>query len=135
VCFCFLLHFGVSAGHEYLFFVNSDSFSATGKWVATSNDPRDKIATPQEIQIDCFKGSECIAAEAEYFSGNPHVSIEYLRIDRWDRNGIQATSSSGICMTDTISINFVDHKISILYSPKTLPKEKRDACSEFGGGR
>lgn len=75
---------------------DAQSFSATGKWVSPSPDPKDQPAHPQEVQLDCFRQSqECIEATAEYYMGHPHVSLDYLNVVKWDTNGIIATSSSG----------------------------------------
>jgi hypothetical protein len=118
------------------FEVAADSFSATGKWVSTSSDPKDQIAYPQEVEIDCFKGaSSCVEAVAEYYMGNPHITVQYHDIIRWDKNGIVATSASGACMTNTVMVNFADQTISASDSLKSLDEKTKQACSFLGAGR
>ena len=101
-----LLALPLSAAEDVMFFSFSrDSFSATGKWVPS--DPKQKPAFPSETQIDCSReGMSCADATAEYYVGYPHVSINYLRVIRWDADGIIARDSSGICMTVTMQIVF-----------------------------
>jgi hypothetical protein len=116
----------------YFFVAPDSSFSATGKWVSTSSDPGDQIVYPQEVEIDCFKEGWCIEATAEYYMGNPHITVAYLDIIRRDKNGIVAETSSGICMTDTILISFADQTISATYLPKKLDDPTKEACAFFG---
>jgi hypothetical protein len=115
------LHFGVK----------DDSFYTSGRWVPS--DPKDKAAHPSEVEIDCNGQQKiCIEATAEYYSGHPHVSIDYLDITKWDTNGIIATSSSGICMTRTVLISFATMSISDTHSLKVLDKNVKGACAYFG---
>lgn len=114
------------------FSVVADSFSATGKWASTSSDPKDQIVVPQEVEIDCFKGGSCIEATAEYYMGHPHVSLRYFDIKRWDKDGILAASSSAICLTNTVLINFADQTVSRTDSLKNLEDKKKEACAFFG---
>jgi hypothetical protein len=118
------------------FEVAANSFSATGKWVSGSSDPKDQIAYPQEVEIDCFRGnSSCVEAVAEYYMGNPHITVKYLDIIRWDKNGIVASSANAACMTNTIMINFGDQTISAADSLKRLDEKAKDACSFLGVGQ
>jgi hypothetical protein len=113
------------------FAVASDSFVASGRWIPSN--PKDKAAYPSEVEIDCdAKMRMCIEAAAEYFSGHPHVSIDYFKIMKWDASGIIASSSSGICMTRTMLISFADKSISDTHSEKVLDKDKKGACAFFG---
>jgi hypothetical protein len=113
------------------FNVQGDSFVASGRWVPS--DPKDKAAHPSEVEIDCDgKLKMCIEATAEYYSGHPHVSIDYLDIRKWDANGIIATSDSGICMTRTVLISFADKSLSDTHSMKAIDKDLKGACASFG---
>jgi hypothetical protein len=122
-----------TAKNVVFFSFDSDSFTASGKWAATSHDPKDEPAYPAEVQIDCFKGYRmCIHATAEYYMGNPHISIQYYDISKWDRDGIVAASTSAVCMSNTILINFADQSILSTYSPKKLDEKTKKACKDFG---
>jgi hypothetical protein len=111
------------------FIVSADSFTAVGKWTSP-NDATDK-PFPAEVQIDCFDSS-CIVATAEYYMGHPHVSIQYLQVLKWDKNGIVAVDSSPTCMTNTILINFADRSISLSASLKKMDSKLKSACAFFG---
>lgn len=124
---------GQGTERPVFFLVASDSFSATGKWVSLSTELKDQPPIPQEVEIDCSKNTRtCIEAMAEYYMGSPHISIQYLDVIKWDKNGIVAGSSSGICMTNTILINFADRTISATDSPKNLDEKTKSACAFFG---
>ncbi len=119
------------ADNRGFFFVEGDQFTAVGKWIPTN--PKDKAAFPAETQIDCFKSSmTCVEATAEYYVGYPHVTIAYLKVNKWDKNGLIATNSSGICMTDTVLVSFSDKTLSDSFSMKQLPDDQRDACKALG---
>jgi hypothetical protein len=113
------------------FSADSKSFSATGRWVPSNQ--KDKAAFPSETEIDCDRSSKtCVEADAEYYSGHPHVSITYFEIAKWNENQIIATSSSGICMEQTILISIPDKTISNTHSMKKLDAPKKEACSTIG---
>jgi hypothetical protein len=113
------------------FFADSSGFSATGRWVPS--DIKDKAAYPSETEIDCDRPSKtCTEATAEYYSGHPHVSLTYFAIVKWDENEIVATSSSSICMVQTILVSIPDKTISETHSIKKLDAEKKEACQSFG---
>ncbi len=117
--------------------IAADSFSATGKWVSKPSNPKNE-PFPQEVEIDCFKGKHgdvCVEATAEYYMGHPHISVSYLDILKWDKDGIVAIDSSGVCMTNTVLINFADQSISDTVSLKKLTDETKSACAFFGAGQ
>lgn len=115
------------------FLVAPDSFSAVGKWASTSSDPKDEIAIPQEVELDCFKNTFiCVEATAEYYMGNPHITVQYPEIVRWDKDGLLIKDSSGICMSHTILINFADKTVSSTYLAKSLDKKQAEACAFLG---
>src|SRR5580692_4885947 len=110
---------------------SNDGFSANGRWVPA--DAKQKAAFPTEVELDCDRITKsCVEATAEYYSGHPHVSIDYLQIDKWDTNGITASSSSGICMVRNVAISFGDKTIVQTVSSKTLDQEKLKACKLLG---
>jgi hypothetical protein len=112
---------------------DQNAFSTNGRWVPS--DAKEKAAYPSETQIDCQRQTNtCTEATAEYFSGHPHVTLDYFEIIKWDENGIIATSADGICMTETMIISFADKKISNTHSVKHMDKDKREACKAFGAG-
>jgi hypothetical protein len=109
------------------------SFYAAGRWVPSN--PKEKSFAPSETEIDCNrKSASCVEATAEYYSGHPHVSLAYFDVVKWDENGIIATSSSSICMTETVLIAFADKTISAKHSMKILNSEKKQACTTVGAG-
>ena len=80
-----------------------DSFSATGNWIPA--DPKDRPAFPSETEIDCSRNSmSCVEGTAEFYMGHPHVTLNYLQVIKWDKDGILARDSSGTCMTVTMQI-------------------------------
>ena len=82
------------------FGVDRTSFYADGR-------ESEKTQFPSETQINCDRQSKtCIAATAEYYSGHPHVSIEYFQLLKWDVDGIIATSNDAVCMQRTLLISF-----------------------------
>src|SRR5271169_5923915 len=89
----------LSAQKPTLYFAGDNKdFSTRGRWVPSN--AKEKAAYPSETQIDCQRQTNsCTEATAEYFSGHPHVTIDYFEIVKWDENGILATSADGICMT------------------------------------
>jgi len=110
------------------FSVDRTSFYADGR-------ESDKSLFPSETQINCDRQSKtCIAATAEYYSGHPHVSIEYFQILKWDTDGIIATSDA-ICMQRTMIVSFSNKAISISGMLKSLPKEKTEACETLGASK
>lgn len=109
------------------FYFDGLGFSANGRWI--SADPKQKGAFPSEVQLECNRSTKlCTEATAEYFSGHPHVSIDYLNIERWDANGIVASGSGSICMIRMLTISFADKTIVQAISSKVLSEEKRTAC-------
>jgi hypothetical protein len=123
----------VSSGKESVIFFtyDSNSLSATGEWIPA--DPKDKPAFPAETQIDCFrKALSCVEATAEYYYGHPHVTLNYLDVIRWDKNGLIATSSAAICMTNTMLVSFAEKSITITNSMKELDDKTKGACNFFG---
>jgi len=114
-----------------LFIYDKDNFTARGNW--TPSDPKEKSGFPSETQIDCLKnGMSCVEATAQFFSGHPHVLLNYLKVVKWDNNGIIATDSTGTCMTETVQISFADKRISSTHSVKQLDKETKQFCEFFG---
>jgi hypothetical protein len=110
------------------FSFDSGSFYADGR-------ESEKSLFPSETQINCDRQSKtCIAATAEYYSGHPHVSIEYFQILKWDVGGIIATSNA-ICMQRTIIVSFPNKAISISGTLKSLSKEKNEACDTLGASK
>lgn len=95
----------------------------------------EKSLFPSETQINCDRQNEtCIAATAEYYSGHPHVSIEYFQLLKWDADGIIATSDA-LCMQRTMLISFPNKAISISGMLKSLPKERTEACETWGASK
>ncbi len=62
----------------------------------------------------------------------PHISVIYLRVIKWGKDGIIATSDSGICMTITMQIVFAEKSISSTHSMKQLNEKTKGACKSFG---
>jgi len=88
-----------------------------------------------ETEIDCDRQSKtCVEATAEYYSGHPHVSLAYFEVVKWDGNGLIATSSEAICMTETILISFPDKSVTGMHSMKKMDNDKKQACTTFGAG-
>jgi hypothetical protein len=117
-------------GRNPYFFVESDQFSAVGKWVPA--DPKDKNSMPQEVQIDCFRELRmCVEATAEFYV-HAHVNVSYPKILQWDTNGIVARDDEGVCMSRTIVVSFAEKSISATYSPKTTTEKVKQACQFFG---
>ncbi len=113
------------------FTADSNSLYAVGRWVPT--DPKEKSPFPSETEIDCNRQTKtCIEATAEFYSGHPHISITHFEVLKWDGNGIVASSSSGICMTQTVLVSFPDKSISNTHSIKKLNREKLEACRAIG---
>ena len=113
-------------------FFNYDTniFTATGYWI--SSLPNAAPGFQSETQIDCFREKMgCVQATAAYYSGHPHVTLGYLRVIKWDRDGIIATDSSGICTTTTIQIAFAEKRISSTHSMKQLDDKTREGCKFF----
>jgi hypothetical protein len=116
-----------SAPKVHFSFDNS-SFYADGR-------ESEKSEFPSETQINCDRpGKTCIAASAEYYSGHPHVSIEYFRVLKWDADGIIAISDA-LCMQRTMIVSFPNRGISVSGALKTLPKEKTEACETLGASK
>src|SRR5579863_4690176 len=110
------------------FSVGQTSFYADGR-------ESEKSLFPSETQINCDRqGKTCIAATAEYYSGNPHVSIEYFQVLKWDADGIIAVSDA-ICMQRTMIVSFPNKAISISGMLKSLPSEKTEACGTVGASK
>jgi len=42
-----------------------------------------------------MRTATCTEATADYFSGDPHISVVYFKIVKWDGNGIVAPSAEG----------------------------------------
>ncbi|SRR5260370_167868 len=129
--FAIALLTALPAPAQTLFFVyDKDSFSATGNWIPA--DSKEKPAFPSETEIDCFRnGMNCVEATAESYMDHPHVTLNYLHVIRWDKDGIIATDSSGICMTVTIQISFADKHISSTHSVKQLDDRTKESCKFF----
>jgi hypothetical protein len=84
------------------------------------------------VEIDCFKNLRlCVAATAEFYMGHAHVSVQYLDIIKWDRNGIVAQDSSPVCLANTFLINFADHSITLNATLKELDDKTKSACAAF----
>jgi len=64
-----------------------------------------------------------VEATAELYMAYPHISVIYLRVIKWGKDGIIATSDSGICMTITMQIVFAE---------KQLNEKTKGACKSFG---
>jgi hypothetical protein len=112
------------------FAYTKDSFSATGNWIVA--DTKTNPPFPSETEIDCFKNSMlCVEATAEFYMSHPHVTVNYLNVMRWDKDGIIATDSSGICMTVTMQISFADKHISSTHSVKQLEDKMKETCKFF----
>jgi hypothetical protein len=110
---------------------DENNFTATGSWIPA--DTRTSSSVPSETEIDCFKNSlSCVEATAEFYSGHPHVTLNYPQVIRWDDDGIVASDSSGICMTVTIQISFAEKRISSTHSAKQLNDKTKEACKYFG---
>ena len=122
---------GTATDPPLFFSFDANNFTATGKWVPA--DPKEKPAFPSETQIDCFRSSmTCVEASAEFYVGYPHVALGYLQVLKWDKDGIVATSSSGICMTITMLISFAEKSISSTHSMKKLDDKTKESCKFFG---
>jgi len=112
------------------FSYDKDGFSATGNWIPA--DPKNKPAFSSETEIDCFKNNmTCVEATAEFYMSHPHVTLNYLTVIRWDKDGIIATNSSPICMTVTMQISFADKHVSSTYSVKQLDDKMKESCKFF----
>lgn len=93
----------LSTSAQVIYFDHDETnFFATGSWA--SHDASIK-APLTETEIDCFKNTKtCIEATAEYYMGHPHVSVNYLDVIKWDKDGVIATDASGSCMiSDALS--------------------------------
>ena len=120
-----------SAAAPTYFSHDKNNFTATGDW--TPADTKTDSSFPSETEIDCFKNSmSCVEATAEFYSGHPHVTLDYLRVIRWDDDGMVASDSSGICMTVTVQISFAEKHISSTHSAKHLNDKTKEACKDFG---
>jgi hypothetical protein len=113
------------------FSYDQSNFTATGHWTPAGG--KDLSSIPSETEIDCFKqGLSCVEATAEYYSGHPHITINYLQVVRWDDNGIIASDSSGICMTVALQVSFAEQRVSATHSMKQLNDKTKEACNYFG---
>jgi len=113
------------------FSCEKNGFSAMGSWIPT--DTKTSSSVRSETEIDCFKNSlSCVEATAEFYSGHPHVTLNYLQVIKWDDDGIIASDSSGICMTVAVQISFAEERISSTHSAKQLNDKKKEACKFFG---
>jgi hypothetical protein len=113
------------------FSAGSNGFVAFGRW--TPSDPKDHDFSPSETEIECeHQSRSCAEATAKYFAGTPHVSLEYFEVAKWDENGIIATSSSKVCMTETILISFSDESISSTHAMKKLDSDTQQTCKIVG---
>jgi hypothetical protein len=141
LCFSIILFFislipAVEAQRASNIYFNydNDSFWATGNWIPA--DPNDKPGFPSETEIDCFRSSKnCVEAIAEFYMWHPHITLNYLDIIKWDRDGIIARDSSKICMTVTMQITFAEKRISSTHSIKRLDDEKKKACNFLGADK
>lgn len=112
---------------------DKENFFATGEWAAA--DPKVEPPFPSETEIDCFKNNTtCVEATAEIYFGQPHITLSYFQVIRWDKDGIIATDSSGICMTATMQISFADKHISSTHAVKQLDEKTNEACKFFQAG-
>jgi len=110
------------------FNVDSGNFYADGR-------EGEKTQFPSETQLNCDRQSKtCIAATAEYYSGHPHVSIEYFHILKWDADGIIAISNA-LCLQRTMIVSFPNKAISISGAQRSLPKDKKEACETVGASQ
>ena len=113
------------------FAYDKNGFSATGSWIPA--DTKTSSSVRSETEIDCFKNSlSCVEATAEFYSGHPHVTLNYLQVIKWDNDGIIASDSSGICMTVAVQISFAEKRISSTHSAKQLNDKTKEACKYFG---
>lgn len=120
-----------SAAPPIYFSHDKNNFTATGDW--TPADTKTSSSFPSETEIDCFKSSlSCVEATAEFYSGHPHVTLNYLQVIRWDDDGMVVSDSSGICMTVTVQISFAEKRISSTHSAKQLNDKTKEACKYFG---
>jgi hypothetical protein len=110
---------------------DKDSVSATGNWISADTKINPPFAS--ETEIDCFKNNmmTCVEATAEFYMTHPHVTVNYLQVIRWDKDGIVATDSSGTCMTVTMQISFADKRISSTHSVKQLDDKMKESCKFF----
>lgn len=114
------------------FSYDQNSFSATGSWIPADTTTSSSVRS--ETEIDCFKNSlSCVEATAEFYSGHPHVTLNYLQVIKWDNDGIIASDPSGICMTVAVQISFAEERISSTHSMKQLNDKKKQACNFFWG--
>jgi hypothetical protein len=112
------------------FSYDKNGFTATGSWIPA--DTKTSSSVRSETEIDCFKNSlSCVEATAEFYSGHPHVTLNYLQVIKWDNDGIIASDSSGICMTVAVQISFAEKRISSTHSLKQLNDKTKEACKLF----
>jgi hypothetical protein len=111
--------------------VNASGFSAEGTW--TPVDPKSHAAFPAETEIDCDRAARsCTEATAEYFSGQPHISVTYFQIIKWDENGIVASNTDAVCVSRLLTIGFAAKHLTDMREVKVLPRDKQEACKKIG---
>ena len=113
------------------FYVGIGSFGAEGTWVPV--DTNSHAAYQAETELECDQGAaSCTEATADYYSGHPHISVAHFQIVKWDKNGIIASNSDGICATRTLTIGFAAKHISDTREGKVLSKEMQKSCEILG---
>jgi hypothetical protein len=120
-----------SASNPNLYFSgDSSGFYSVGRWALADNE---KMAFESETEIDCDPQRKfCVESTAELSYGAPHVNVEWFEVEKWDDNGIIATSSTSLCMVRTMVISFGAKSITASSAQKTMPKDKKEACKFFG---
>lgn len=74
-------------------------------------------------------------ATAEYAYGHPNVLLTYYDVIKWDKDILIATSSSGICMTNTVLVSFGEKRITATDAPKDVDEKKKESCKFFGAAK
>ena len=124
----------LTATDNWFFFYDAASFTTTGKFVPA--DPKDKPAYLSETEVDCFKkDSFCLEADAEYYVGYPHITTTYFQVEKWDKNGIIATSDTGVCMSVLLQIVFAERSMSATHTMKQLEDKTKESCKFFGADK
>jgi hypothetical protein len=112
------------------FSADTNAFFSVGRWALTNNE---KMAFESETEIDCDPQRKfCVESTADVSYGMPHITVEWLQVEKWDGEGIIATSSTSLCMVRTLVISFGAKSITGTLALKKMTDEKKEACKFFG---
>lgn len=83
-------------------FISKNVVSVVGHW---------QDETPNSVNMECTKWTDCIEAQAWIWEGLPVVSLEHFEIVRWDDRGLVAQLESH-CLISQIQVNFKDKTVT-----------------------